>query len=98
MLIVSNPICSARDSVVFSSSASRQISNWYPEKKHGLFTYYFLCGLQGKADANGDGQVTVQEMEEYLSRNVPQQARALYNRDQTPTVEGNKNKVVVLLK
>jgi hypothetical protein len=32
------------------------------ELGHGVFTYYVLEGLQGKADRNGDGIVTVSEL------------------------------------
>ncbi len=36
---------------VFSSAGNDQLSTWYPAKKHSLFTYYFLKGMQGEADA-----------------------------------------------
>jgi hypothetical protein len=60
---------------VWSSSTENQLSNWYPEKKHGLFTFFFLKGLQGAADANGDRRITAEEMEKYLNENVPEKAR-----------------------
>jgi uncharacterized membrane protein len=98
ILIVSDPLRAAKDTVSFCSSASQQISNWYPEKKHGLFTYYYLTGLQGKANLNNDGQITVSEMDNYLQETVPQQALRLYNRTQTPVVKGNTNQVVLIIK
>lgn len=98
MLIVNNPLQAGSNSVFFCSSESRQISNWYPEKKHGLFTYYFLSGLQGRADADKDGLVTVKEMEKYLSANVPRQARTLFNRNQTPECRGDKSAVIAAFK
>jgi hypothetical protein len=95
-LTVENPIMAMENGLLFSSSTDQQVSNWYAEKKHGLFTYYFLKGLQGAADANGDKQVTVEEMERYLTMNVPEQARYLNNREQTPQVMSNdKQKVMV---
>jgi hypothetical protein len=39
---------------------------------HGVFTYYLLQGLQGKADANHDGVVTAGEIFSYLRQSVPQ--------------------------
>ncbi len=42
---------------------------------HGLFTKFVLDGLQGRADANGDGYVTLLELYPYLSREVPEVAR-----------------------
>lgn len=94
LLKVKNPIATMQNGIVFSSSTENQLSNWYPEKKHGLFTYFFIKGLQGAADANGDKQVTAAELETYLTENVPEKARE-QNREQTPQMIGDKNRVVV---
>lgn len=95
---ISNPLLTVRNSVVFTSSTGKQTSNWYDKKQHGLFTYYFLQGLRGKADINNDGKITVEELEKHLIKNVPEQARILYNREQTPEVVGNKDAVLVRYK
>lgn len=39
---------------------------------HGVFTYFLLQGLEGKADANHDGVVTAGELFAYLKQSVPQ--------------------------
>jgi hypothetical protein len=39
---------------------------------HGVFTYFLLQGLQGKADANHDGVVTAGELFSYLKQSVPE--------------------------
>lgn len=39
---------------------------------HGVFTYFLLQGLEGKADANHDGVVTAGELFSYLKQAVPQ--------------------------
>jgi hypothetical protein len=39
---------------------------------HGVFTYFLLQGLQGKADANHDGIVTAGELFNYLKQSVPE--------------------------
>jgi hypothetical protein len=39
---------------------------------HGVFTYFLLQGLQGKADLNHDGVVTAGELFAYLKQSVPQ--------------------------
>jgi len=94
LLRVNNPIEAMENGVVFSSSSENQLSNWYPEKKHGLFTYYFLKALQGEADANKDGILTVEEVQKYLMDNIPDKARE-QNHEQTPQVLGDKSKVLV---
>lgn len=84
MLIkVENPLIAAQNMVVLSAAAGNQISNALPEKRHGLFTYYFLKGLQGEADANKDGAVDVEELYTYMKPKVETEARRM-NAEQTP--------------
>ena len=52
----------SENTIVFQSSGPEQVSNWYPEKKHSMFTYFFLKGLKGGADLNKDGKITKSEM------------------------------------
>ncbi len=78
--------------VVLTSSRSNQASTWHDEKKHGLFTYFFLKAIHDKnADFNKDGRLTLDEMHQYLSdetEGVPYHARRLHGVDQTPTIAG----------
>lgn len=94
-LDVENPVIKMNNAVVITSSAERQLSSWYHKKRHGLFTYYFLAGIKGMADADGNGQITVEEMKRYLDTSVPKQARYLYNREQTPQVLGDEKRVLL---
>lgn len=95
---VTNPLLRLKNARVFTSSQKNEYSNWYPEKRHGLFTYYFLQGLRGTADRNNDGQVTIKEMEEYLVKNVPEQAMFLHSRIQVPAVIADRDAVLVRYK
>lgn len=81
---------------VFTSSTDTEVSSWFPEKKHSLYTYYFLKGLQGAADADKDRSLTVAELQAYLVREVPYEARRLNNRRQTPTATFSKGKRVLV--
>ena len=94
-ITVENPIQMKGNTVIFSSAGGEQVSSWYPEKRHSLYTYYFLKAIQGEADANKDKQLTVGEMKLYLDENVPYMARRLNNREQTPQVIGDENRVIV---
>ena len=78
---------------IFTSSKAEQISSWYPEKRHSLFTYFFLRGIQGAADRNKDKSVTYGELYEYVSENVPYYARRLYGRTQNPSFIGKEKKI-----
>jgi hypothetical protein len=46
VLVNAEPNIQARNMVVMSATQSNQISTSSPEKKHGIFTYYFLKAIQ----------------------------------------------------
>ena len=85
----------AENVTLFSAASGTEISSAWPEKQHGLFTYWMLKGLQGKADANRDQSLTVQELGDYIEENVSITAGKL-DREQTPGVQTrDRNKVLV---
>jgi hypothetical protein len=58
--------------VILTASDSNELSVEKDELKHGVFTYYLLEGLRGKADVDGDGVITVDEVYRYVSAKVPE--------------------------
>jgi len=85
------------DNVVeFTSSSKDEVSSWFPEKKHSLYTYYFLKSLQGDADQNGDKILTIGEIQKYLDDKIPYEARRLNNRQQTPGVTPDREDRIFL--
>lgn len=96
VLSVENPVISMDNGLAFSAGAANQVSSWYPEKEHGLFTYYFLKGLRGAADQDGDHAITAKELQSYVVDEVSYRARRMHNREQTPQLVGqNKDRVLV---
>jgi hypothetical protein len=89
-----------KNTSILASSRSDQISSWYPEKQHGLFTYFFLKGLSGAADTNKNGIITLQELYEYVSDRtdgVPYWARRLHGgRVQEPELISSKPDYILL--
>jgi len=73
---------------LITSASGAQISSWYPQANHSLFTYYFLRALRGEADKNRDRHITLKEVHQYVNDNVPYIARRIYGREQTPTMKG----------
>ena len=70
--------------IVFSASRADQEAGPKESAGHGLFTYYFLKGLDGGAEQ--EGHVTVGSLSRYLKAKVPE-AASLDNHDQVPQVE-----------
>jgi len=93
---IDKAILSRENSAVFTSSTGVQVSSWYREKKHSLFTYYFLKALQGEADSNKDNMLTLSEIKAYIDDEVPYMARRLNNRVQTPGLRSMDNSKVLV--
>ena len=79
---------------VIVASQNDQISSSNPDFKHGIFSYYLMKGMEGDADANRDGKITLGEMQIYLTENVGRQA-AMMSRKQEPQLIGDVNRVLV---
>ena len=80
---------------VFSAAGSKQISSSWPEKKHGLFSYFLMKGMRGDADKNGDRKLTYGELGRYLEENVSSTA-GLLDREQTPSLSSqNENSIFI---
>jgi hypothetical protein len=79
---------------VITASQNDQISSSNPELQHGVFSYYLMKGMEGDADENRDGKITLGEMQSYLSENVSRHA-AMMSRKQEPQLIGDVNRVLV---
>ncbi|MDD5765040.1 MAG: caspase family protein [Candidatus Marinimicrobia bacterium] len=96
MIEVEKKYIGAPNLTEFTSASGDEVSSWFPEKKHSLYTYYFLKGLQGEANVNKDGMLTVGELQAYLTEKIPYEARRLNNRQQTPGVTPERdNRILV---
>ena len=76
-----------RGRLVITASGPNEVALETAELGHGLFTYYLLEGLSGKADRNGDGIVTVSELYPYVEDQVERKSRAAGGR-QRPLMKG----------
>jgi len=79
---------------VITASQNDQISSSNPDLQHGIFSYYLMKGMEGDADANEDGKITLGEMQAYLVENVGRQA-GMMSRKQEPQLVGDANRVLV---
>ncbi len=97
---IKNPTSEFKRGVVMASSSGSQVSSWYNEKGHSMFTYFLLKGLQNaNADSDHDGAVSFEELYSYISdktEGVPYYARRIHGVEQNPTIEGDfKNKTLM---
>lgn len=83
-----------KNTAVFTSAKGNQISSWYPDKNHSLFTYFFLKALktsvaEGKTLTTGDLEKALLAPE-----SVNDHAWRLYNREQEPQMNGDRGVVL----
>lgn len=67
--------------VVMAASQGNETAYPYEEKGHGLFTYYLLKKLQ-----DSKGEVTLEELSDYIISNVSQTSIVANGKSQIPTV------------
>ena len=67
--------------VVFSAAQGDETAYPYAEQQHGMFTYFLLKKLQATK-----GDVTCEELSNYIKTNVKQQSILENNKSQTPCV------------
>ncbi len=85
-IAIENPVLASGKLAVITAATGTQISSDYEKEQHGLFTYFVLRGLRGEADINKNGAVEMDELYEYVRKEVSSVASEELNRDQTPLI------------
>ena len=85
----------AKGRAINTASRPAELSIELPELGHGIFTYYLIRGLQGAADLDRDGVVTLQELYQYLEQEVTRRSRAAGG-NQHPVMKGELEGVLPL--
>jgi caspase domain-containing protein len=80
---------------IVTASRPSELSIELAELGHGIFTYYLVRGLQGYADNNRDGIVSLQELYEYLAHEVSRKSRQVGG-NQHPMLKGELEGVLPL--
>ena len=73
---------------VVTAATAKEVASWDRENRYGLFTHHLLDALYGRGDKDGDGQVTVEEVSDYLNRYMTRAAMRVFDRSQHATVLG----------
>jgi hypothetical protein len=94
---IEHPALLRRNMAVFTASRGAQPAGTLPAAGHGAFTYFVARGLQGRADTDGDGTITVAELGRYTEDEV-RTASAVIDREQEPlTIARDTARVLVRL-
>jgi len=84
--------------VVVTAARGDQLASWDEAARQGLFTKHLLRALKGAADGedygNGDGKVTLGEVQTYLDDEMTYQARRQYGRAQQVWAQGDPGVVL----
>lgn len=91
-ITVDKDVMASSNTTIITSATGDQVSGWYGEKKHSLFTYFFLKGLQTETYVDHHDSVTAEEIFNYVNddvNGVPYWSRRLNGRTQTPTFYGS---------
>jgi len=88
-LRVENPVLATANSVVLTASRSTEVSGWYDQEQHGLFTYTFLDQIK-KTFANGvpDSVPSAKALADQVTPEVVRMSRRIRQREQTPQLFG----------
>jgi hypothetical protein len=78
---------------LFSASGPNEISSSSAELKHGVFSFFLMKGLEGDADLNKDGGITIAELKDFVTSKVKNWA-SRSNRTQNPMLIGNESKTL----
>lgn len=76
---------------LFAATQPDQTALPYAEAQHGLFSYWWLKGLEGGADLNSDRQISAGELNSFTRDRVSRQSGGL----QVPEFSGNPDTVVL---
>lgn len=79
---------------LFTSSTGEQTSLGYDQSQSGLFTYFLTIGLQGDADIDGNGSITMDELVDFVTENVKSEAVKIRGGAQTPEFFGNGDMII----
>jgi hypothetical protein len=81
-------IAGGKGTVILTASGANEVSAEDEKLKHGVFTFYLLEGLRGAADADKDRLITVDEIYQYVSVQVPRATGQEQHPIKKGTVEG----------
>jgi hypothetical protein len=75
--------------LLLTATTLNQECGFLEARRHGLFSYFLTQGLSGKADADDDDSITLEEAFRYAKKNTEIQAFVEGGRQQNPRLIGS---------
>lgn len=91
-ITVDKDVMALPNTTIITSSTGDQVSGWYDQVRHSLFTYFFIKGLRYEIDSEHLTAVTAKQIFGFVDNDVngvPYWSRRLNGRTQTPTFYGS---------
>lgn len=80
-------LAATEGTAILTASRASEVSMESPDFGHGIFTYHLGEALQGAGDADGDQIITLSELYQYVSTEVPATAKK-FGASQNPVLKG----------
>jgi len=84
------------DAVILSASRANEASWDHPEQRHGIFTCALLKGMRGAAVKDDKEFINVNDLFEYVRKEVPIVANKTWRVEQNPTKGGGDGRGIVV--
>ena len=78
---------------LISAASGTETAKPLNEAEHGLFSYFLMKGMEGPADSNRDGKITMGELHAYTKQRVSKESAG----QQTPELTGDPSRVLIRL-
>ena len=76
-IVLPKEILPPKNITAFFAANTTQIAYDHPENSNSIYTYFLLKGLRGEAD-NGDKDLTIAELHDYVKKNVEEKTKTLF--------------------
>ncbi|MDR0611338.1 MAG: caspase family protein [Planctomycetaceae bacterium] len=67
-----------------------------PKLNHGVYSNFMIEGLQGKADSDKNGEITVQELTQYVAEETKNYVQKTFRQEQSPTYSASESETFVI--
>ncbi len=72
---------------ILAATTEKQYAMEVKDIGHGIFIHAILEGLEGRANSNNDGIITVRELLPYVENRVPELSEKYYSQRQYPVTD-----------